>query len=155
MDDQWYYARDGVQQGPMTLLDLRRMADEGRLVPTDYVWNPTMTDWTLARDVPEIFLERSSVPPPPPTAERPSDSDLLARKIAAGVCGVLLGCLGVHKFILGLRGPGLTMLLVTMLTFFAASPVMGIIGAIEGIIYLSKSDEEFYRDYIVNKRGWF
>ena len=32
---------------------------------------------------------------------------------------------------------------------------MGIIGLIEGILYLTKSDEEFYKLYAVEKRGWF
>jgi hypothetical protein len=32
---------------------------------------------------------------------------------------------------------------------------MGIIGLIEGILYLTKSDEEFVSTYITNKRGWF
>ena len=30
---------------------------------------------------------------------------------------------------------------------------MGIIGLIEGIVYLSKSDEEFYETYVVGKKG--
>ena len=30
-----------------------------------------------------------------------------------------------------------------------------IIGIIEGIIYLTKSDEEFVQTYIVNKKPWF
>jgi hypothetical protein len=32
---------------------------------------------------------------------------------------------------------------------------MGLVGLIEGIIYLTKSDEEFYEIYQENKRGWF
>jgi len=32
---------------------------------------------------------------------------------------------------------------------------MGIIGLIEGIIYLTKSDEEFVQTYIRNQKGWF
>jgi len=32
---------------------------------------------------------------------------------------------------------------------------MHIIGIIEGVIYLTKTDEEFYRLYIVGRRGWF
>jgi TM2 domain-containing membrane protein YozV len=76
-------------------------------------------------------------------------------RIAAGVCGILLGSLGVHKFILGLTTPGIIMLLVSLLTCgFGAIP-MSIIGIVEGIIYLSKSDEEFYQRYIVEKRKWF
>jgi len=31
----------------------------------------------------------------------------------------------------------------------------GIIGFIEGIIYLTKSEEEFVNTYIKNKRSWF
>jgi TM2 domain-containing membrane protein YozV len=77
------------------------------------------------------------------------------KKIAAGVCGILLGALGIHKFILGLTTPGLIMLLVSVLTCgFGAIP-MGIIGLVEGIIYLTKSDQEFYQLYAVEKKQWF
>jgi hypothetical protein len=31
----------------------------------------------------------------------------------------------------------------------------GIIGLIEGIIYLTKTDEEFYQTYVVEKKAWF
>jgi hypothetical protein len=67
----------------------------------------------------------------------------------------LLGGLGIHKFILGLTTPGLIMLLVTVLTCGVGGAVMGLIGLVEGIIYLTKSDEEFYQRYIVEKVGWF
>lgn len=77
------------------------------------------------------------------------------KKIAAGICGILLGALGIHKFILGLTTPGIIMLLVSLLTCGFGSPVMHIIGLIEGILYLTKSDEEFYRLYAVEKKGWF
>ena len=41
------------------------------------------------------------------------------------------------------------------MTFGIAGFVMGIIGLIEGIIYLTKSDEDFSRIYVQNKKGWF
>jgi TM2 domain-containing membrane protein YozV len=78
-----------------------------------------------------------------------------SKKLAAGLCGILLGGFGVHKFILGYNTPGLIMLLVSLLTCLTLYPVMGIIGLIEGIIYLTKSDEDFYQTYIVNKKEWF
>jgi TM2 domain-containing membrane protein YozV len=78
-----------------------------------------------------------------------------SQKIAAGICGILIGSLGVHKFVLGMTGPGLVMLLVSVCTCGAAWPVMHIIGIIEGIIYLTKSDQEFYQTYMVEKKGWF
>ena len=85
----------------------------------------------------------------------PSLSDFAGKKTAAGVCGILLGSLGIHKFILGLTTPGIIMLSVSLVSCFIASPVIGIIGLIEGIIYLTKSDEEFYQTYFVEKKGWF
>ena len=77
------------------------------------------------------------------------------KKIAAGICGILLGALGVHKFILGYTTEGIIMLLVSILTCGIAAPVMGIIGLVEGIIYLTKTDADFINTYEVNKKGWF
>ena len=78
------------------------------------------------------------------------------KKLAAGICGILLGSLGIHKFILGLNKPGIIMLMVSILGFcVGGTAVMHIIGIVEGIMYLTKSDEEFYRLYAVEKRGWF
>ena len=85
-------------------------------------------------------------------SDQPAGAD---KKIAAGICGILLGALGIHKFILGYTKEGVIMLLVTILTLGFAGFIMGIIGLIEGIIYLTKSDEDFVNTYITNKRGWF
>ncbi|MBW3539301.1 MAG: TM2 domain-containing protein [Planctomycetes bacterium] len=76
-------------------------------------------------------------------------------KVAAGLCGILLGPLGIHKFILGFTSAGLVMLLVSILTCGLGAIPMAIIGLVEGIIYLTKSDEDFYETYIVEKRSWF
>ena len=85
-------------------------------------------------------------------SEKPPGAD---KKIAAGICGILLGALGIHKFILGYTKEGLIMLLVTVLTLDMAGFIMGIIGLIEGILYLTKSDEEFVKTYDQAKKGWF
>jgi TM2 domain-containing membrane protein YozV len=84
-----------------------------------------------------------------------SPESFAGNKLAAGICGILLGSLGIHKFILGLTTPGIIMLLVSLLTCGIGAIPMGIIGLVEGIIYLTKSDEEFYRLYGVEKKGWF
>ena len=73
------------------------------------------------------------------------------KKMAAGICGILIGSLGVHKFILGYTTEGIIQIVITFLT----CGLGGIVGLIEGIIYLTKSDEEFVRTYIQNKKGWF
>src|ERR1700745_1713293 len=73
------------------------------------------------------------------------------KKIVAGICGILLGSFGVHKFILGYTTEGVIQIVISVLTCGAG----GIVGIIEGIIYLTKSDEDFVRTYIQNKKGWF
>ncbi|MDH3321704.1 MAG: TM2 domain-containing protein [Flavobacteriaceae bacterium] len=77
------------------------------------------------------------------------------KKIIAGVFAILLGCLGIHKFILGYQTEGIIMLLVTILTCGIGGFVMSIIGLIEGIIYLTKTDDEFFNTYQLNKKTWF
>lgn len=84
-----------------------------------------------------------------------SEREFAGKKVAAGICGILIGALGIHKFILGLTTPGLIMLLVSILTCGLGAFPMGIIGLIEGIMYLTKSDEDFYQTYGVEKKGWF
>ena len=76
-------------------------------------------------------------------------------KIAAGLCAILIGAFGVHKFVLGYVGAGTIMLLVTVLSCGICAPVMSLIGLIEGIIYLTKSDEDFVNTYVINQKTWF
>ena len=76
-------------------------------------------------------------------------------KLAAGLCGILLGSLGVHKFILGMTTPGLILLAITVLTCGFGGILTGPLGMIEGIIYLTRSDEDFYETYVVGKKQWF
>ncbi|MCF8715498.1 TM2 domain-containing protein [Joostella atrarenae] len=77
------------------------------------------------------------------------------KKVMAGVLGIVLGALGIHKFVLGYQKEGLIMLLGSILTCGILAPVMSIIGLIEGIIYLTKSDEEFFQTYQIGKKTWF
>ena len=77
------------------------------------------------------------------------------RKIAAGVCGILLGGLGVHKFILGYTMEGLIMLLVSVLSCGILGVVTSSVGLIEGIIYLAMPDDKFVETYVTNKKAWF
>lgn len=80
------------------------------------------------------------------------------KKLAAGLCGILLGGLGVHKFILGYQNEGIIMVATYVVGLFLCgipSIVIHIVGIIEGVTYLTKSDEEFVQTYIVNKKPWF
>jgi TM2 domain-containing membrane protein YozV len=85
------------------------------------------------------------------------------KKILAGILAILFGSLGIHKFILGYNKEGIILLAVTLLGYATTCIVVGafffwipgLIGLIEGIIYLTKSDEEFYNTYQVGKKPWF
>jgi TM2 domain-containing membrane protein YozV len=74
-----------------------------------------------------------------------------SKKVVAGILAILLGSLGVHKFYLGYTTPGIIQLVIGVCTLGAG----GIIGLIEGIIYLTKSDEEFIQTYQVGQKHWF
>ena len=94
---------------------------------------------------------------------RPLSPTFANRKVAAGILGILFGQFGVHKFVLGYVGSGIAMLAITLisipLTFvligFFGLGAMGIIGLIEGIMYLTKTDDEFIQRYGLNHKGWF
>jgi len=87
------------------------------------------------------------------------------KKLAAGLCGILLGGFGVHKFILGYQQEGVIMLvgqIVSWVLVFVSCGILfflplifSVIGLVEGIMYLTKSDEEFVQTYIINKKPWF
>ncbi|MHB1697756.1 MAG: TM2 domain-containing protein [bacterium] len=62
-------------------------------------------------------------------------------KIAAGLFGIFLGGFGIHKFYLGQVGWGIIYLI------FCWSFIPEIAGFIEGIIYLTMSDEAFAAKY--------
>ena len=73
------------------------------------------------------------------------------KKVLAGVLAIMLGSFGIHKFILGYTKEGVLQILMS---FFSCG-VASVIPFVEGIIYLTKSDEEFYQIYQVGRRPWF
>ena len=77
------------------------------------------------------------------------------KKLAAGLLGIFLGSFGIHKFVLGYTKAGLIMLLITVLTCGVAGFVMGLIGVIEGIIYLTQTPQEFKTTYLEGRNEWF
>ncbi len=145
---------DGQQYGPVNAEEIRRWIADKRANAQTLAQMEGAQEWKSLGSFSEFASELRAVPPPiapPPSAVASRASN----KIPAGICGILLGSLGVHKFILGYTGAGLVMLLVTILTCGVAWPVMHIIGLIEGIIYLCKSDEEFVRIYVDGRKEWF
>ncbi|HYE21321.1 MAG TPA: NINE protein [Tepidisphaeraceae bacterium] len=86
-------------------------------------------------------------------------------RLAAGILAILLGEWGVHKFVIGCPLAGILMLLISSSGFFfgfftcgltfGVSALMKTVGVVEGVIYLTKSDEDFYATYTVGRRPWF
>jgi TM2 domain-containing membrane protein YozV len=77
------------------------------------------------------------------------------KKLAAGLLAIFLGFFGLHKFVLGYTTSGVIMLVVTVLTCGFGGFVMGVIGLVEGIIYLTKTPEDFQATYIDGRKEWF
>ena len=105
-------------------------------------------------------------------------------KVVAGLLGIFLGWAGVHKFYLGIKKPatiqlavgggGLVLALIVANIFLAlgifgigvfiglllyavgyiALMAAGILGLVEGIIYLTKSDEDFQSIYVTGQKQW-
>jgi TM2 domain-containing membrane protein YozV len=82
---------------------------------------------------------------PPPY--NPAES----KRILCGILAIVLNGLGIHRFILGDVMGGILRIVITIVT----CGLGGIIGIVEGIIYLTKTDEQFYQEYIVQKKAWF
>jgi TM2 domain-containing membrane protein YozV len=101
--------------------------------------------------------------PPPAPAASPAPAPAPAsagkdKKMLAGILGIVLGAYGVHKFILGYKKEGIIMAVIGVVGWFLCGvPTLAtwIVGIIEGIMYLTKSDEEFENTYIKNQKPWF
>ncbi|OMP32033.1 TM2 domain-containing protein [Mangrovimonas sp. DI 80] len=81
------------------------------------------------------------------------------KKVLAGVTAILLGGFGIHKFVLGYNKEGLILLIATIvlsvLSFGFLGFLVWVFTVIEGIIYLTKTDGEFYKTYQLGKKPWF
>ena len=73
-----------------------------------------------------------------------------SKRVLAGILGILFGSLGIHKFVLGYTKEGIIQIALSIVS----CGILSIIGFIEGIIYLTKTDEEFVELYQNNYKGW-
>jgi len=70
-------------------------------------------------------------------------------RVVCGILAILVGGLGIHKFLMGNTMEGVILIASNLCC------LGGIIGLVEGIIYLTKTDDEFYQTYVVEKKKWF
>ena len=89
-----------------------------------------------------------------------------SKRIIAGITAILVGTFGVNKFLLGYNKEGIyylvaNLVILPIISFVTCGAGFGLysltylIPIIEGIIYITKSDEEFINTYQVNKKPWF
>ena len=71
---------------------------------------------------------------------------VMKNKTTAGILAILLGCLGIHKFYLGNNKCGIIYLLLGL-----CCGIGGILGIIDGIIYLMDTEEKFQERISANK----
>lgn len=78
-------------------------------------------------------------------------------RITAGLLALCLGALGIHKFYLGYNTAGIIYLLCGTIGWVIGFPGLAVmaLAVIDGIIYLTKTDEEFYRVYVEGRKEWF
>ncbi len=73
MADDWYYSSGGKKTGPISPIDLKRLAGQGLLTPVDLVWKEGMSQWVPARAVKGLFAANTNPvqTPAPVVATRP------------------------------------------------------------------------------------
>lgn len=88
----------------------------------------------------EIIKEEAEVCPECGVRQRTPSQD--ADRTTAGIFAILLGSFGAHRFYLGDDGLGVVYLC------FSWTGIPGLVGLIEGMIYLTKTDQEFQEKYV-------
>lgn len=79
-------------------------------------------------------------------------------KVVAALLAFFLGMFGIHKFYIGCNKAGIITLLITFFGFillYIPTIIVAIIAIIEAVKYIIKSDDEFQRTYVENKKCWF
>lgn len=89
----------------------------------------------------EVIKQQAEICPHCGVRQQSSSSSRKDRT-TAGILALLLGGIGAHKFYLNETGLGILYLC------FSWTLIPAIIGFIEGIIYLTKTDEEFEAQYV-------
>lgn len=117
---------------------------------------------TPEQSVPQSPQSSDFAPPEPSAASGAGPPEFTKeqkdKKLISGILAIVVGAFGVHKFFLGYTVEGVIMLVVSLAGFLVCGfPTMAvaIVGLIEGILYLTKTDDEFVSTYLIGRKGWF
>jgi hypothetical protein len=91
MADEWYYTRQGQQQGPVGAAQLKQLAASGQLLPTDLVWKEGLANWVPASSARGLFppatAPASGRAKPAPAAPVPTSGRIQPAAAAAPASG--------------------------------------------------------------------
>ena len=124
---------DQKEYGPISAEQLKQWIEQGRANASTLVQAAGSADWKPLYSFPEF-----GTPPPLGTYSAPpvvSSGDNRKSRLAAGLLGIFLGGLGIHRFYLGYTTIGVVQILVTFLTCGVGS----IWGLIEGILIIAET----------------
>jgi len=80
MSAEWFYLKNRQNLGPFSQDQLRQLAQQGQLLPTDLVWKNGMANWSPANSIPGLLPGRQQTPvAPTPPAAAPSAAPNLDR----------------------------------------------------------------------------
>lgn len=112
----WFYAKNGSQQGPVATEALKAMLASGEISPSDLIWRDGMSDWTPAGRVAEIAsvaaspsVEAAPYTPPAPASysaptsytapsspyapgQLPPSQGLAVASMCCGIGSIVLSC---------------------------------------------------------------
>ena len=113
----WFYAKNGSQQGPVDTEALKAMLARGEVSPSDLIWRDGMNDWTPAGRVAEIATAATASPsldaapytPPAPASysaptpyaapsspyapgQLPPSQGLAVASMCCGIGSIILSC---------------------------------------------------------------
>jgi TM2 domain-containing membrane protein YozV len=152
----WYLLRNGVANGPYPEEQVRDWIRSGQLAPDEKLNREGDPNWLSVDMIPEFATDKAapaagSVPFVPPTAGYGATTPGVAApkdRMVAGILALLLGWLGIHHFYLGNTTTGIIYLAISLCS---GTTIGWVLGIVDGIIYLTKPDDQFQRNY----KNWF
>lgn len=72
-NDDWYYAKDNQQLGPVSAAELKRLSSSGELAESDLIWKEGWDDWRAAGTIKGLFDSARPIRPVPPLVPLSAD----------------------------------------------------------------------------------
>jgi hypothetical protein len=88
MAREWYYTNNGTQKGPVSLEQLKQLAQTGVLLPTDLLWREGFAEWRPASNAKGLTFVPVALPLTPMPAANPAEPP--RRRSIARKCGRLM-----------------------------------------------------------------